>query len=176
MVSAALVNLMVSAALVNMMVSAALVNLMANAALVNLMESAALVKKSQTEATRIIDDARKSAAEERSAVFDRLLSNNSQSSSGAQDSTIVGSLGMTKTPPTRSQQFQSLLSAPPAAPTVGLFSSPLNAAAAPRAAAGSLAERPSTAIAPVAAPIAPKAPPIRLEPRPALLQIPTRGF
>ncbi len=123
-----------------------------------------------------LDDARKSAAEERSAVFDRLLSNNSQSSSGAQDSTIVGSLGMTKTPPTRSQQFQSLLSAPPAAPTVGLFSSPLNAAAAPRAAAGSLAERPSTAIAPVAAPIAPKAPPIRLEPRPALLQIPTRGF
>ena len=123
-----------------------------------------------------LDDLRKSAADERSAVFDRLLSNQSQTPGGAQEAPGLGALGLSKTPPTRSQQFQSLLSGPPAAESAGPFGSPLNAAAAPRAAAGTLGERPTASIAPAAAPVAPKATPIRLEPRPALLQIPTRGF
>lgn len=124
----------------------------------------------------VLEDARKSAAEERSAVFDRLLSNQSQSPGSAQESSPLGGLNSSKTPPSRSQQFQSLFSAPPAVASAGLFGSQLNAAAAPRAAAGALGERPTTSLAPAAAPVAPKATPIRLEPRPALLQIPTRGF
>lgn len=124
----------------------------------------------------VLEDARKIAAEERSAVFDRLLSSQSQAPGVAQEPSPLGGLGLSKTPPSRSQQFQSLLATPPEAASAGLFGSQLSASAAPRAAAGNLGERPTTSLAPAAAPVAPKAAPVRLEPRPALLQIPTRGF
>ena len=124
----------------------------------------------------VLEDARKTAAEERSAVFDRLLSNQSQTPGGTPEATSLGGLGLSKTPASRSQQFQSLLSAPPAATSAGLFGSQASVAAGPRAAAGTLGERPTTSLAPAAAPAAPKAAPVRIEPRPALLQIPTRGF
>ena len=125
----------------------------------------------------ILDDSRRTAMDERNAMFDRLLTGAAATAGPAGAGATLNSLGLSTTTPSRSQQFQSLL-AGPEAPAAGanLFGNPF-AASGPAKPSGILADRaPSANLGPIG-PVAPQRPAaVRMEPRPELLQMPTRGF
>ena len=126
----------------------------------------------------LLEDTRRTAMDERNAVFDRLLTGATAGPAGPEGSApSLNSLGLSTLTPSRSQQFQSLLAGPEApAASANVFGSPFAASGAARP-SGFLAEpNPSANLGPIG-PVAPQRPAaVRMEPRPALLQIPTRGF
>lgn len=141
-----------------------------------------------------IDLNRQAAASDRAAMFDRLLSGSAPATgttpTAAPDPSSIFSL--TRTPGSRAQQFQNLLSGPepqktPSASAFGssAFGSPAGLAAAPgvspsRSALPGMTGLGDRTLSPSAIPgsgpaiVRPPAP--KFEPRPALLPIPTRGL
>lgn len=132
-----------------------------------------------------IDDAGRIASEERSASLDRLLSgpavtsaNGASAATAGMDPSNVNALGLAKSPMSRAQTFESLLSGTaPAGPAATVFGNPLSPSAVAKATLVAGPERnAASALAPITAPTAPRPSTPRIEPRPAVLQLPKMGL
>lgn len=141
-----------------------------------------------------LDLNRQAAAADRAAIFDRLLSGSAPAtgSTPTPEPEASSIFSLTRTPGSRAQQFQNLLSGPepqkaPSAAAFGssAFGNPAGLAAAPgvspsRSALPGITGLGDRTLSPSAIPgsgpavVRPAAP--RFEPRPALLPIPTRGL
>lgn len=133
-------------------------------------------------AASLIDESRLTALEQRTANFNRLLDPDLPKGVAGAPEAAAGGLGLSPFKslidrPSRSQQFQSLLTGlEPSAATSPAFGGPAQSATAARPALPAGFDRSASFAAPVAAIIAPPPVSTRLAPRPAVLTIPTRGF
>jgi hypothetical protein len=125
----------------------------------------------------LLEDTRRTANEERNAVFDRLLRGGSAPAGPSTAANGLNSLGLSTSTPSRSQQLQSLLAGPETPTTsANVFGSPFGTASAAKPPGILTDHAPAANLGPIGPAIAPRPAAVRMEPRPALLQIPTRGF